>query len=142
MIASDEIGVVVSRSSVCFSRSRLMAPAVEAGARTSVMSVSRMISAVNIWRPISAEAENDAAEAAVKVRSASASIIQAKPATSSRWIVRITNARRPRIRPRSSLTPTAAMPVPTSRSAPNRRRLPRHDRGVMPTPPPGPGPGP
>ena len=34
-IASDEIGVVISRSSVCFSRSRLIAPAVEAGASTS-----------------------------------------------------------------------------------------------------------
>ena len=32
------------------------------------------------------------------------------------------NARRPRIRPRRSFVPTATMPVPMSRNAPNRRR--------------------
>ncbi len=43
---------------VCFSRSMLMAPAVEAGARISVTSVSRKTIAMNICRPISDDAEN------------------------------------------------------------------------------------
>ena len=34
-IASDEIGVATSISRVCFSRSRLIAPAVAAGARNT-----------------------------------------------------------------------------------------------------------
>ena len=43
-IESDEIGVVTSRSSVCFSRSWLIAPVVNAGARMRIRSVWRMSS--------------------------------------------------------------------------------------------------
>jgi hypothetical protein len=55
-IDSDEIGVVASMSSVCFSRSRLIAPAVNAGARATTSSVSSIIRALNTPRPIDAEA--------------------------------------------------------------------------------------
>ena len=88
------------------------------------MSVSSISIATNSARPISAEAVNAEPNPPVNVRSMSDSTIQAKPATSSRWIVRITNARRPRIRPRSSLTPMAVTPPNTSRMAPKRRWLP------------------
>ena len=121
MIARDEMGVVVSRSSVCFSRSRLIAPAVDAGASTSTISVSRKMSEENSVRPMSAEADMLPEKPPLIERSVMVSIIQAKPATTSRWIVSTTNARRPRIRPRSSFTPTAAIPEPTSRRAPRRR---------------------
>ena len=54
-IDSDEIGVVTSRSSVCFSRSRLIAPDVNAGARTRTRSVWRMSRPMKIPVPIWAD---------------------------------------------------------------------------------------
>jgi hypothetical protein len=51
-IDSDEIGVVTSKSRVCFSRSRLIAPAVNAGARTSTRSVWRRSNPAKIPVPI------------------------------------------------------------------------------------------
>ena len=84
-IASDEIGVVISMSSVCFSRSRLIAPAVAAGVRNTTWSVSSIRIAAKMPCPIDAEAY--AAEdpnPLVKERSISSSTIQAKPPSSSR----------------------------------------------------------
>ena len=54
-IAIDEIGVTARRSSVCFSRSLLIVPAVEAGARTLIISVWRNIRAVKMPRPMLAD---------------------------------------------------------------------------------------
>ncbi len=51
------IGVATSMSSVCFSRSRLIAPAVAAGARKTTWSVSSISSAAKMPWPIAAEAK-------------------------------------------------------------------------------------
>ncbi len=55
-MASDEIGVVTSMSRVCFSRSRLIAPAVNAGARKTTSSVMSIRRPPKISWPMSAEA--------------------------------------------------------------------------------------
>src|SRR5262245_7565984 len=53
------------------------------------------------------------------------STIQVNPARSTRYTLRTTNARRPRIRPRSALTPTAPSPPAV------RRRPPSGDRRLV-----------
>ena len=55
-IAIEEIGVTTSSSSVCFSRSRLIAPAVAAGARKATCSVSSISRAAKMPWPIDAPA--------------------------------------------------------------------------------------
>ena len=67
-MASDEIGVTTSSSSVCFSRSRLIAPAVDAGARKATWSVSSISSAAKMPCPIDAVADAVAATEAGRVR--------------------------------------------------------------------------
>ena len=84
-IASDEIGVTTSSSSVCFSRSWLIEPAVEAGARNATWSVSSISSAAKTPCPIDADAvPAEPPKPELKLRSMISSTIQAKPARSTR----------------------------------------------------------
>ncbi len=55
-MASELIGVTTSSSRVCFSRSRLIAPAVEEGARKATWSVSSIIRAAKMPWPMAAVA--------------------------------------------------------------------------------------
>ena len=53
-MASELIGVVTSRSSVCFSRSRLIAPAVDEAARKTTWRVMSISSAAKMPWPMAA----------------------------------------------------------------------------------------
>ena len=80
---ADEIGVTARRSRVCFSRSLLIVPAVEAGARTRTMRVWRNMRATKMPRPMLAAWY--VGSKAKLFRADSSRIrptIQAKPATS------------------------------------------------------------
>ena len=79
------IGVAASISSVCFSRSRLIAPAVDIGARKTTSSVSSISSAAKMPWPMAAVANALLPPKPVEyVRSMISSTIQVKPPSSSR----------------------------------------------------------
>ena len=137
-IASDEIGVTDRSSSVWCSRSLLIAPAVAAGARTATMSVWRNIRPRKMPRPIEADAYVDCPpndEIELIVSSFNRSNIQAKTARSRTWIVMMMKARRPRIRPRSSLTMIAEIPEPKRRFGTRPRSESRLAIVLTPGPP-------
>jgi hypothetical protein len=79
-IASDEMGVTTRSSRVCFSRSRLIEPAVDAGARNTTWSVSSIKRAAKMPCPIDADARPaEPPKPELYVRSMISSTIHAKP---------------------------------------------------------------
>ena len=84
-IASELIGVVTSSSRVCFSRSRLIAPAVDDGARNTTCRVISISSAAKMPWPMAALAKADVPpNPVVKLRLDDRSTMSAKPPSSSR----------------------------------------------------------